>query len=187
MGPSWYQNRIRKRSHVKIACKPKNIIFPIDLNDFSKFGNRFSEGKSNKRRLKNCIQDRMPPFESPLPRKLGPGRPQAAPRLPKTTRRRPQDGPKMASRRPKTAPRHRQGGSKTASSRPRTSQDGPRHPKTAPRRPKTSPRRPWTTFLADFWMIFGRFLDNVLDYFCNDFAPTCYMTRFLNDVLGHFL
>ena len=108
----------------------------------------------------------MPPFESPLPRKLGPGRPQAAPRLPKTTRRRPQDGPKMASRRPKTAPRHRQGGSKTASSRPRTSQDGPR-------RPKTSPRQPWTTFLADFLLVFGRFLDDVLDYFCNDFAPTC--------------
>ena len=84
MEPSWHQNRIWKQSYVKRAWKAKNIIFPIEFNDFWRFGDWFSDGKSNTNQLKDGTQDGMPQFSSLLPGKSNRNAPQDAPRRPKT-------------------------------------------------------------------------------------------------------
>ena len=135
MEPSWHQNRIQKRSYVEIAGKPKNTIFPMECDDFSRFGDRFSEGKSDKNRLKNAIQDGMPQFRSLLIRKSGPRRPQDVPRRP----RRPQKTPHPPPRQPQDASRRGQDASQDA---PRTPQDVPKTPQDAPRKPQDTSKTP---------------------------------------------
>ena len=83
------------------------LIFPIEFNDFLRFGDRFWEAKSTKNRLKNGFQDSMPKFNlfwpgnrAQNPSKTPPRRSHDAPRRPKTPPRR----PKMTPKRPKCRP-----------------------------------------------------------------------------------
>ena len=130
MEPSWHQNRIQKRSYVKIARKQKHNIFSLEFNDFSRFGDRFSEGKSDKNRIENVIQDGMPQFKSLLLRKSSPRRPQDAPRRLLGAPRGLQD----ALRHPKMRPRCFQEAHKTP---PRGLQGTPKNFKTVPRGPRS--------------------------------------------------
>ena len=103
MEPSWHQNHIQKRLYVKIARKQKVPIFPIEFNDFSRFGDRFWEAKSTKNRLKNGIQDSMPKFNPLWTENLAQDTSKTPPRRPHDAPRRPQDGPKTPQDDPKTA------------------------------------------------------------------------------------
>ena len=112
-------------------------IFPVELNGFSGFGDRFLKAKSTKNHLKNDIQDSIPKL-NPLwlenraqdTSKTLPRRPHDAPRRPKTL----QDVPKTAPGRfqddPRTPPRQ-------FMIFPRRPQDGSRLPKTPQNASKT--------------------------------------------------
>ena len=178
MEPSWHLNHIQKWCHVKIAWKQNLLIFLIEFNDFSKFGDRFSEANSTKNQLKNGIPDSMPnlnPFwtenRAQDTSKTLPRRPHDAPRRPKTPQDAPktapgrlQDDPKTPPRRPKILPRRPQDGSKL----PKTPQNASKTPQNAHGRLQDASRpRFWSLqaswinfrtillfFFIDFWSIF---------------------------------
>ena len=132
-------------------------IFPIEFNDFFRFGDRFLETTSTKIQLKNDIQDSMPKF-NPLwlenqtqdTSKTLPRRPHDAPRgfktlqdVPKTAPGRLQDDPKTPPRRFKILSRRPQDGSKP----PKTPQNASKTPQDAS---KTPPRCLQTSILGNF-------------------------------------
>ena len=120
------------------------LIFPIEFNDFSRFGDRIWEAKSTKKQVKNGFQDSMPKL-NPLwtehraqdTSKTLPRRPHDAPRGPKTLQDVPKTAPGRLQNDPKTLPRR----IKILSRRP---QDGSKPPKTfqnASKTPQDAPRR----------------------------------------------
>ena len=138
------------------------FVFQIEFNDFSRFGDRFSEAKSTKNQLKNGIQDSMSKF-SPLwtenraqdTFKTPPRFPHEAPRRPKTPQDAPktapgrlQDDPKTPPRRPKILPRRPQDGSKL----PKTPQNASKTPQDAHGRLQDASRPRFWCFQAS---IFG--------------------------------
>ena len=82
------------------------LIFPIEFNDFSRFGDRFWEVKSTKNRLKNGFQNEMHLGINFLRILVGSGCQVGAMRRskrPKTTQLGAQDGLEAAQETPKTA------------------------------------------------------------------------------------
>ena len=144
------------------------LIFQIELNDFSKFEDRFLEATSIKNQLKIDIQDSTPKFNplwlenqtqdtsKTLPRRPhdAPRKPKALQDVPKTAPGRLQDDPKTSPRRFKILSRRPQDGSKP----PKTPQNASKTPQDGPRRlqdtSKTPPDLHFGRFLIDFWSIF---------------------------------
>ena len=143
-------------------------IFPIEFNDFSRFGHEISSTTTSQNRLKNCIQDSMAqkngfmPIKSPqkqpkrsLRRSKTPPRfPYDVPRRPKTLPRRPQDAPKALPREAKRPPRPLQDASKKVQDASKDALDRPRRPKRPPNLPRSPPDLDFGRFLIDFWSIF---------------------------------
>ena len=136
------------------------LIFPIEFNDFSKFGDRFLEAKSIKTQFKNDIQDSIlnsTHFGLKIKHKILPRRsqdahmtPQEGPRRSKTSPRRLQDASKTTPRRLPDASRYSQDAIKTALNLPRHPKMLPRRPKTPQDASKTPPRCLQTSILSDF-------------------------------------
>ena len=131
------------------------VIFPIEFNDFSKFGDRFLEAKSIKNQLKNEIQDSIPKFNPLWPENQTqdtfntlPRRPHE-PRRSKTSPRRLQEASKTTPRRFPDASRYSQDALKTALNLPRHPKMLPRRPKTPQDASKTPPRCLQTSILGD--------------------------------------
>ena len=128
------------------------LIFLIEFQDFSRFGDRFSEARSTKSQLNNGIQDRMPKsnllwteHRAQDTSKTLPRRPHDAPRGPKTLQDvlktapgRLQDDPKTPPRRFKILSRRPQDGSKP----PKTPQNASKTPQDAPRRLQDASKTP---------------------------------------------
>ena len=144
MEPSSHQKHIQKRCHVKITRKQKMLIFPINVNNFSRFGDRFSEANSTQNQFKNGIQDSMPKFNSLWTEnraqdtsKTLPRRPHDAPRGPKTLQDVPKTAPGRLQDDPKTPPRR----FKILSRRPQDGSKPPKTPQNASKTPQDAPRR----------------------------------------------
>ena len=139
-------------------------MFPIECNDFSRFGDRFSKAKSTKNLLKNRIQDSMPKF-NPLwlenqtqdTSKTLPRRPHDAPRGPKTLQDVPKTAPGRLQDDPKTPPRR----FKILSRRPQDGSKPPKTPQNASKTPQDPPRRLQDASRPRFWAIFDRLLLHV--------------------------
>ena len=129
MRPSWYKNRMRKRSYVKIAWKQtilffqyNRMIFHTSEFDFrrqectkipSKIASKMAWLKFAAKTLQDASKKltRRPKKLSDLPQDAPPDALrclQALPKRSKTTPRRPQDAPRRPQDGPKTLPRHHQ-------------------------------------------------------------------------------
>ena len=180
MEPSWPQNHTQKQCYVKIAWKRKTSTFPVEFNDFSKFGDRFwgkFHQKINWKMTSKIAYLNWTHFGLKIGHKI-------PPRCSQDAHMRPQEGP----RRSKTSPRRLEDASKTTPSRlpdaSSYSQDAlktalnlPRHPKMLPRRLKTpqdaskTPRdSDFWRFLIDCWSIFDWFGINFWSIFHRFFS-----------------
>ena len=161
MEASLHQNHIQKRLYVKIARKQKVLIFPIEFNDFSRFGDRFWEAKSTKNPLKNGFQDEMHlgiNFLRILVDSGGQVGAMRPPKRPKTPQLGAQDGPEAAQETPKTAqepPKSCLNGLQEAAQRCLGARSRPR---AAQEVPKGRPAPLQTSILDHFADYFGSFL-----------------------------